>query len=165
VYWDVYSPAEWKAHTTELAGAAARRKDVERRTIDRVRVNDAASERQHGLQGQNASDGFFEGQRTREARNGWFSYQINVARTGNTRLVCSYRGSEGRRRLFDVLVDGERIATEALEYHPTEQLDREYALPDRLTRGRAHVTIRFEAHPDSTAGALIDMRTIGGPQP
>ena len=33
-------------------------------------------------------------------------------------LVALYRGSEGRRRVFDVLVDGTPIATETLPYHP-----------------------------------------------
>src|SRR5439155_6741383 len=74
VYWNVYSPDEWKAHTTELAATDARRKDAERRTIDFVAVHDAASEREHGLQSENTTDGYFEGRRTSEARNGWFRY-------------------------------------------------------------------------------------------
>jgi len=160
VYWNVYSPDEWKAHTTELAATDARRKDAERRTIDFVAVHDAASEREHGLQSENTTDGYFEGRRTREARNGWFSYQVKIAPSGSTTLVCSYRGSEGRRRVFDVLVDGQKVATETLDYHPTEQLDREYAIPDSLTRGKERVTIMFQAQTDTTAGAVIEVRTV-----
>ena len=74
--------------------------------------------------------------------------------------MCAYRGSEGRRRSFDVLVDGEKVATETLEYHPAEQLDKEYAIPDALTRGKTKVTIRFQARADTTAGALIEVRTV-----
>jgi hypothetical protein len=80
-------------------------------------------------------------------------------------LVCTYRGSEGRRRSFDVLVDGQKIAAESLEYHPTEPLDREYALPESLTRGKDHVTVTFQAQPQSTAGAVIGVRTITGGSP
>ena len=109
---------EWKARTADVAATDARRKDVERRTIDIVSVHDAANEQQHGLQSENAADGYFEGQRTREARNGWFSYRVKVAANGPTTVACSYRGSEGRRRTFDILVDGEKIASETLEYHP-----------------------------------------------
>jgi hypothetical protein len=119
-------------------------------------------EEAHALQSENASDGYFEGKRTREARGGWFSYQVKVAPDRPVTLVCAYRGSEGRRRVFDILVDGEKIATETLEYHPTEQLDKEYAIPESLTRGKERVTVKFQAHQDTTAGALIDVRTIAG---
>jgi DUF1680 family protein len=160
VYWNVYSPAAWKAHVSEVASIAARRSDVERRTIDRVVVDDRAAEQAHGLESENATDGFFEGGRTREARNGWFSYELAIAADAATTIVATYRGSEGRRRVFDVLVDDQKIATESLEYHPADALDREYALPEAVTRGKSRVTVRFQAQRDTTAGALIELRTI-----
>jgi DUF1680 family protein len=160
VYWDVYSPEAWTAHTSEAAAAASRRKDAEQRTVDTVAVDDAQNEREHDLQSENATDGYFEGRRTREARNGWFSYRVKVAADRPTILACAYRGSEGRRRVFDILVDGQKVATEALEYHPTEQLDKEYSIPEALTRGKDRVTVTFRAQTDTTAGALIEMRTV-----
>jgi len=75
-------------------------------------------------------------------------------------LVSGYRGSEGRKRVFDILVDGQKVATETLEYHPTEQLDREYLLPEGLTRGKQRVTVTFRAVDGATAGAVIDVRTV-----
>jgi len=160
VYWDVYSPASWTARTSEAAAAVSRRKDADQRTIDNVAVDDARNEREHDLQSENSTDGYFEGRRTREARNGWFSYRVKVAADRRTLLACTYRGSEGRRRVFDILVDGQKVATEALEYHPTEQLDKEYTIPEGLTRGKDRVTVTFRAQTDTTAGALIEMRTV-----
>ena len=162
VYWNVYSPDEWKARAAATTAANARRTDFERRTIDTIAIDDAQSERAHDLQSENATEGFFEGRRTREARNGWFSYQIRVAADRPTAIVCAYRGSEGRRRVFDVLVDGQKVATESLEYHPTERLDKEYVIPESLTRGKDRVTIRFQALADTTAGAVIEVRTVAG---
>jgi DUF1680 family protein len=163
IYWSVYSPAEWTKHNADLAATDARRREFERRTIDSVIVDQAQSEQAHGLQSENASDGYFEGRRTRESRGGWFSYQVKVSPDRPVTLVCAYRGSEGRRRVFDIVVDGEQIATETLEYHPTEQLDKEYAIPESLTRGKDRVTVKFQAHQDTTAGALIDVRTVSRP--
>jgi hypothetical protein len=97
----------------------------------------------------------------REARGGWFAYQLKVAPDRPATIVCAFRGSEGRRRSFDILVDGEKIASDTLEYHPTEQLDREYAVPEALTRGKNTITVKFQAQGDATAGALIDVRTVG----
>ena len=162
VYWTVVSPAEWETRKAAMAAADARRKEFDARTIDAVAAGDAQSEREHAYAGDNATDGYFEGLRTREARDGWFSYELKAVPDRPVTLVCTYRGSEGRRRSFDVLVDGQKIVTESLEYHPTEQLDREYALPEPLTRGKEHVTVTFQALPQSTAGAVIGVRTITG---
>jgi DUF1680 family protein len=160
IYWSVYSPDEWRSLAAAAAERAAWRRDLADRTIDLVTVANADHERAHNLTSESASDGFFEGQRTREARNGWFSYTMKVSSASPTAIVCAYRGSEGRRRAFDILVDGQKIATEVLEYHPAEQIDKEYAIPAPLTRGRTSVTIRFQAQAESTAGALIEVRTI-----
>lgn len=162
VYWNVLTPAEWSARTAAAAATAARRKEIERRAIDTVVVDDPNSEREHGYVGENAADGYFEGRRTREARDGWFSYSLRIAADGPVTLVCTYRGSEGRRRAFDVLVDGQKIAAESLEYHPTEEIDREYPVPEALTHGKDHLTVRFQAQPQSTAGAVIEVRTSTG---
>jgi len=160
VYWNVYSPSAWTARSSAAAAAAARRRDAEQRTVDTVAVDDARNEREHDLQSENATDGYFEGRRTREARNGWFSYRVKVAADRPTILACTYRGSEGRRRVFDILIDDQKVATEALEYHPTEQLDKEYPIPEKLTRGKDRVTVTFRAQPDTTAGALIELRAV-----
>ena len=79
--------------------------------------------------------------------------------------MCAYRGSEGRRRAFDILVDGQQVASESLEYHPTEQLDRDYSLPEALTRGKDRVTVRFQAQPQATAGAVIEIRSVASASP
>jgi len=160
VYWNVYSPEEWKVRAAAVAAVDARRKDVERRTIDRVVVDDSAGEQAHALRGENATEGFFEGRKTREARGGWFSYELKIAGDAPVTLAATYRGSEGRRRVFDVLVDDQKIATESLEYHPTEELDKEYRVPDAITRGKDRLTVTFQAQRDTTAGALIEVRTV-----
>jgi uncharacterized protein len=159
VYWKVLTAAEWAARKNERSAVEARRKDIDARAIDTVVVNDATSEQDHEYKGENATEGYFEGRRTREARGGWFSYVLKVPADRAVAVVCTYRGSEGRRRAFDVLVDGEKVAAESLEYHPTEELDREYPIPESLTRGKEHVTVRFQAQAQSTAGALLEVRT------
>ena len=160
VYWNVYSPEEWKAHVSEIASNDARHKDLERRAIDRVIVDEAAAETAHGLKSENANDGFFEGRRTREARNGWFSYDLKIEPGAATTVVATYRGSEGRRRVFDIFIDDQKLTTESLEYHPTEALDKAYAIPETMTRGKDRITVKFQAQRDTTAGALIEVKTV-----
>jgi DUF1680 family protein len=160
VYWKLYTEQAWATHEAEVAAAAARRRSIEKRTVDAVVLDEEQSESAHAFAGENTNEGSFEGRRWREARQGWFSYDLKVSPGVPVTLVCVYRGSGGRRRSFDILVNGERIATETLEYHPTEYFDREYQVPERLTRGRSRVTVRFQALPDATAGSVFEVRTV-----
>jgi DUF1680 family protein len=158
VYWKVYTTAEWEKRKADLAAAESRRKMIERLTVDAVNINDQQSERDHNLQGQGMIDGDFEGKRWRAARNGWFSYELKSLPDRPVTLVCTYRGSEGRPRSFDILVDGAQIATQTLEIHPGELFDFEYPLPEQLTRGKERITVKFQSRPNAMAGSVFDVR-------
>src|SRR5262249_5115440 len=112
VYWKVYSAAEWGKRKSEIAAAEAGRKEIEARTIDGVNPGDQQSEPQHNYKQEGAIDGmFFDGKRLRSSRN-WFSYDLKVIGDKAVKLACTYRGSQGGRlQAFDILVDGEKIAS------------------------------------------------------
>lgn len=153
VYWKVYGAAEWEKIHADLIAAEARRKEVEGHTVDAVRVSDQQSERDHNMQAEPVN----QGQGGRGARR-WVSYDLKVAPDKPMTLVCTYRGSEGRRRAFDILVDGEKVAAQALEIHPTETFDFEYRLPENLTRGKQKITVKFQALPEAALGMIVDVR-------
>jgi DUF1680 family protein len=170
-YWKVYTATAWKAEAETRRAAAARRVDIAQNTLDAVDVNDERSEQAHALataprvEGAppNAGRPELDERRGRDARNdGWFSYELQVLPDAPMTLVCAYRGSEGRRRVFDVLVDGQLLKTETLPYHPTELLDIEYPLPEALTRGKSRITVLFKPQPGASTGAVFDVRTIKG---
>lgn len=75
-------------------------------------------------------------------------------------LVCTYRGSEGPRRAFDVLVDDQKVASDTLEYHPTELLDHQYSVPADLTRGKSTITVKFVPQARARTGGVVEIRTI-----
>lgn len=160
VYWNLYTPAEWETHKTELAAAAARRKDIERRTTDGVDVSSDASEKAHAYAGDKVEEGEMAGRRYRDTGDGWLSYRLQIDPARPVTILATFRGSEGRRRAFDVLVDGEQIATETLEYHPTEMLDREYTVPERLTSGKRSITVKFQPLANARTGGVFELRTI-----
>ena len=159
VYWKVYSKDEWAKRKADAAARESHRAEIERRTVDAVLVSDAQSERDHNVQQQNSNRGSFEGKGVRDAgRNGWFSYDLKVIPDKPMLLVCSFVGSEGRPRTFDILVDGEKIAAQSLEIHPTEVFDFEYKLPEQLTRAKQKITVKFQARADASVGQLLDVR-------
>jgi uncharacterized protein len=162
VYWTVYNATEYDAHKAELAAVAAKHRDIETRTIDRVDVSSDASEQAHAYASQAGGNGFVDERRWRDAgRGGFLSYDLKVRPDAPASIVCTYRGSEGQRRAFDVLVDGEKVASESLEYHPAELLDREYQVPDALTRGKSKVTVRLVPQPNARTGGVVEIRTVG----
>jgi DUF1680 family protein len=162
VYWTVYNATEYDTHKAELAAVAAKHRDIEARTIDRVDVSSDASEQAHAYVSQAAGNGFVDERRWRDAgRGGFLSYDLKVRPDAPASIVCTYRGSEGQRRAFDVLVEGEKVASESLEYHPAELLDREYQVPDALTRGKSKVTVRLVPQAGARTGGLVEIRTVG----
>ncbi len=80
-------------------------------------------------------------------------------------LVCTYWGGEGTKRVFDILVDGERLATqELLQNKPGEFFDVRYAIPSELTEGKESVAVRFQARPASIAGGVYGCEIMKGPR-
>jgi DUF1680 family protein len=159
VYWKIYSPVEWDRKKAETVASEAHRKELERRTVDWIAIGDDKSEVDHGFQGESTDAGDFYDRRWRAAR-GWFSYNLKIVPGKPVTLACTYRGSEGHAREFDLLVDGEKIASQSMQNHPGEFFDFEYPLPESLTQGKQLITVRFQAHPDVMTGSVFDVRTV-----
>ena len=57
-------------------------------------------------------------------------------------------------------MDGEKIATQRLENNrPDEFFDQSYILPEKLTKEKVKVTVKFQALPDHWAGGVFGVRT------
>jgi hypothetical protein len=112
--------------------------------------------------GEHTSAGEFNGRKYRHATNGgWFSFEMKVLPEEPMELLCTYWGSDRRQRLFDILVDGTRVATQTLnDGRPGEFFDVTYPIPRELTRGKEKVTVRLQAHPDKWAGGLFGCRVM-----
>jgi uncharacterized protein len=162
VYWKLYSPAEWRRVNLEKAAAEARRREAERRTIDAVRVGEVTDETAHGFKGEHTDTGKLDGRGWRDARrSGWFVYELKTATDGPTALRCTYWGNDGGNRVFDIVIDGERVATQELAFNrPGEFFAVEYPIPETLTRGKQRISVKFQAHEGALAGGVFDVRTV-----
>ena len=64
-------------------------------------------------------------------------------------------GSDGGR-VFDILVDGRKIATQRLDGKHLEDFFGEvYRIPADLTQGKAQITVRFQAQPGEVFGCWL----------
>ncbi len=162
VYWDSFTPAAWKAKEQQYEDELARQKELEARMVDRVEPGAEQNERDHNLRGENTASGDFSGRKWRHATDGgWFSYDVKVLPAEQQELSVTYWGSDGGNRLFDVLIDGTKLATQRLQNNrPGEFYDEIYEIPESLTKGREKVTVKFQAHDRAWAGGIFGLRVL-----
>jgi hypothetical protein len=160
--WLTEDPAEVARATPAPPALVPGWDTIQKRTVDSVVIGDDDSEQEHALQGQRSSSGeAFEHVWRHASGGGWFSYRMNVAPEGPQSLHCVYWGGDRGPRVFDLLVDGEKIATQTLDRNkPNEFFAVEYPIPAALTAGKQHVTVRIQAQPGNTAGGLFDCRIL-----
>ncbi|MDI6450239.1 beta-L-arabinofuranosidase domain-containing protein [Anaerobaca lacustris] len=167
IYWRLTDEAGWqriqaerRAREEASAREAARQAALDARKIDAVEIGVSDSEKAHQMKGENTRTGTHAGCRWRDAENGWFEYRLKVLPSRSVKLHCTYWGSDSGR-VFDILVDGTKIATQKLAQNkPGEFFDVEYAIDASLIEGKESVVVRFSAHRGSTAGGLFGCATL-----
>jgi hypothetical protein len=163
LYWPV--AASGSPREQELREHAAQW----RREVDRVfpfvrEVTPECPERRHNQQGEKTVAGIVLGTAYcyRHAEpGGWFSWELEVLPDQPMELLCAYWGGD-TGRTFDILVEGQRLATQALTPdRPGQLLDHTYPIPPEWTRGKQRVTVRFEANHETIAGGVFGCATLG----
>jgi hypothetical protein len=164
VYWDVFTEPGWKIRQQEYEAEQQRLKELEANSVDIFAIGEMQAERDHNLQSEKSGPGEFGGRKLRHAWDGgWFSFEVAVPTNAPADLVITYWGSETGERKFDLLVEGEKIATTSLHQDQPEQFwDKAYVLPEMLTKGKKKVTVKFQAHPGNYAGGVFGVRVVKG---
>lgn len=162
VYWDLFSPRQWRARAAEYRAEVARAQRLEALTVDFAQPGEMQPERDHNMRGERLEAGEHAGRKWRHARDGgWVSFDLKVLPGEAVSLICTYWGGETGPRTFDIIVDGVTVATQSLQQdRPGQFFDVTYPLPEEVTRGKERVTVRFQARPGNTAGGLYGLRMV-----
>ena len=159
VYWKLLTEDEWKSKQAAMAEIAAKRKAFEARIMDEVNPGEQQQETDHAFNGEKTNFGDFQDRKWRDA-SGWFSYEVKVVPDQPATLRCTYWGSDINRD-FEILVDGEKIASQTLNKNkPGEFYEEEYAVPQKLTQGKQRITVKFQARTHSVAGGLFGLLVL-----
>jgi len=161
MYWQVTSLADWEANQRKIADAERLERELDARTVDRVRIGEQQPEIDHNLRFEKSDSGTGpQGMRWRHASDGgWFSYELKLPPGGKAVAYAVYWGQDGGRE-FDIQADGVVIATEKLRGGKESYFGVEYPLPDSVIAGKEKVTLRFQPRPGSTAGGVFDVRIL-----
>ena len=169
VYWDIFTPAEWKLQAAEIAAEQERQRKLQAATVSFAQPGEMQPEREANQQGE---ESYPERVLGRAGRNGrkWFSFDMAVDTNHPLALVVTYHGGERRKAAaFDILVDGQPLATQEIErLTPTRFYDIEYPLPVNLLKnnstnelkGNQKITLRFQAHSGSEIVTVFGLRII-----
>jgi len=158
VYFRRFTEDAWKTEEAAFLAEQARLKDISARSVDVMHLGEMQPERDHNLTSELSYPVAYRNRNGRDARSGgFFEFDMKV-RPGPLILQATYWGEERKRR-FDILVDGVKVATQQLEAdHPGKFFDVEYPLPEALTRGKTKVRVRFAPAERNTAGPVFGVR-------
>ncbi len=157
VYFRRFTAAEWANEERAFIAEQARQKDLAKRSVDVMHLGEMQPERDHELTSDISYPVSYRGRNGRDARTGgFFSFRMQV-RPGPLVLQATYWGDE-RARKFHILIDGKRIATQALRPDKPVFFDVDYEIPEELTRGKQNILVRFEPEPGNTAGPVFGCR-------
>ena len=164
IYWDVFTPDEWKKKSDAYAAEENKKKQLEAATLGFAQPGQMQTERDYAQQGEESSPVQLNGRYGRQA-NKWFSFDLPVDPEHPTLLVVTYSNdARARRGWFDVLADGAKLGEQTIERRTPEQdvrfFDVEYPLPADLTKGKQKVTVRFEAKENSAVPGVFGIRTV-----
>jgi DUF1680 family protein len=164
VYWDVFTPQEWTVQQKKYEEEKKRRKELEDKTVDLLRVGEMQPERDHEFTGEKIFTGDGHGRKWRTAREGGnFSFTMKVDPNENNTLVCSYWGMDNRGRIFDIFVNDQKIGTEDLgKFRMNKFYDVGYPLPKELTSGKSSVNVKFVPRQNNSAGPVYGIRMTKG---
>jgi DUF1680 family protein len=153
VYWSMVKPGG--AREQQFKQDAARKKEEAARIVDQVIPGDQQSEKAHHYSGIDSGTGTFNGRTWRDGQQ--FQWELSLKPDTPVVLRCTYWGSDGGSRAFDILVNGKKIASQTLENNkPGEFFDVEYPIPaDLIPADAKSLTIRFVAHPGNNAGGIF----------
>jgi DUF1680 family protein len=162
IFWDTYNNEEWSAHEAQYKADQKKKKELELKTIDLFRIGEMQPEREHNFKDEKSSVVEYKTQKAREAdREGWFAFDMKITKDQPALLAVEYWGGYTGSKTFDILVDDQVIATQnGSNIAPGKFIDIVYNIPEKLTKGKTKVTVKFVGHLGHRAGPVFMVRTI-----
>lgn len=137
-------------------------------TVDRVAPGQQQPEVDHQMVQVNSTAGVSQSESYRSAGSctggtgGSFSYVMASGEETDLALQVRYWGNETScTRTFDILVDGQKIATEDIlnKWKRNEFVHQNYAIPNALVAGKKTITVKFQSA-TGTVGGIFGVRLL-----
>jgi len=163
VYFDVFNEEKWEKYQTEYRAEQERKEALERQTYDAFQPGEMQPERDHNFTGDklNLLENFKNRKARGAERGGWLEFEMKVMQGEPMALVFEYWGGFTGSKTFDILVNGQKIATENISGKKDGAfIDVQYDIPAELTNDRDKITVRLMPHEGHRAGPFFYVRTV-----
>jgi uncharacterized protein len=164
VYWDVFTPQQWALQQKVYEAEKRKRKALEERTVDILRMGEMQPERDHELAVEKSTTGDEHNRKWRSAEDsGYISFKMKLDSSAQNTLVCTYWGMDNRGRTFDIYLDETKIATEDLnKFKSSKFYEIAYPVPLQLTKSKLSGIIKFVPKAKNSAGPIYGVRMVRG---
>lgn len=160
VYWDVYSPAEWKETEQKRQAELDRIAALNQRTLDYIELGEMQPERDHNFDGENTRYGEGYQRKYRFAyENGWFAFDMKCATDSPAQLLLTYWGGDSRKYTFDVVI-GDWIQPITLNSTEEGFIEHILDIPLEVTKGEEKLRIMFRADDTNRVTNIYDTRLM-----
>ena len=141
---------------------------LDEKTVDKVAPGEQQPEVDHQMKTENTTSGTANGEFYRDAGKcnagdgGMISYVLETNSEDSLSLMVRYWGNEGCSRTFDIMIDGEKLATESIEgkWNKKEFVNEVYAIPDAMVKGKKEIRVTFQAGAGNMVGGLYGVRLL-----
>ncbi|HEY4330740.1 MAG TPA: beta-L-arabinofuranosidase domain-containing protein, partial [Phycisphaerae bacterium] len=164
IYWDVYTPQEWSKQSPEYAAQMEAQDKIAKATVSFAQPGQMQPETDHNFAGENTQPIIVADQPGRRG-TGWFSMELAVDGGGTSQaLVVTYSSTEEKKRNFDILIDGTKLASQTID-PPADGAakkfyDQTYNIPKEMVAGKQKVTVKFQAAAESETAGVFGIRVV-----
>jgi len=163
IYWDVYTPEEWRTKSAAYAAEQEKERKLEAATVAFVQPGQMQAERDANQQGEDSSPVQLAGRFGRQGKK-WFSFDLPVESGHPLSLVVTFSNDARRDGVFSVQVDGTKVGERVVERRSPELDvhfdDVAYAVPSDLVRDKKKITVRFETTDETAIPGVFGVRLV-----
>lgn len=169
LYWNLMDEEDYKTFVDKEKEELERLRAI---TVDVVQPGEQQPEIEHGVNSKNSQTGYFNvvEKSWRDSRGeGFFSYEMLVEPDKKMYLQVTYFGgdktlfADGKKyeRDFEILIDGQLVATQKLEGNHSDGLfNIYYEIPLTVTEGKQQVEVKFQSDEGKASGGVYEVRVI-----
>ena len=163
IYWDMFTPEEWKKKSAVYAAEQEKRKKLEQATVAFAQPGQMQAERDFNQQGEDTSPLQLDDRFGRQGTK-WFSFDLPVDPTHPMALLVTYSNDSRRGTSCEIFVDGTKVGEQVGERRSPQQdvrfSDVEYSIPAELLKDKKKVTVRFTARNGDATPGVFGIRTV-----
>ncbi|VTR28484.1 glycoside hydrolase family 127 protein [Sphingobacterium thalpophilum] len=161
MYWLSMTEAKFNTLQKEMATKEQEKVALDQRTADMITLGEQQPEIDHLLKGENLSKGVHQGESWRQTpEGGTLSFEFRTVNKQPLELIVRYWGYESGNKKFDILVDGQVLASEDIvkRWEQSKFFDVVYPIPAAWTKNKESINITFRAKPHNSTGRIFQVR-------